>query len=98
MVMFRRKDKDKEEKGKKGEKRNQDWFYADYLLKNLEALDEYTNHYLIVADKSMVMKGHCFTNLSKVLNVLAQKGWRLVDYQITGVTNILIGHAILEKE
>ena len=83
---------------KKGKGKNHDWYYADYLLKNLEKLDEYTDHYLIVADYSQLLKGHCFNNLSKVLNVLAKKGWRLVDYKIAGVTNILIGHAILEKE
>lgn len=92
--MFRKKDKEKEEKKEKFV----DWFYAEDLLKNPEKIDEYTNHYLIVVDKSMILKGHGFANLSKVLNVLAERGWRLVDYEIAGITNVLIGHAILEKE
>ena len=94
MVMFKKKGKEEEEKKEK----SKEWFYAKDLLKKPEKIDKYTNHYLVVVDHSMIMKGHGFSNLSKVLHVLAERGWRLVDYEIAGVTNVLIGHAILERE
>jgi len=92
--MFRRKGKDEDE-----EKEDQKaWFYASYILKNPEEIDGYPGRYLIVADNSMILKGHCFTNMPRALNLLAEKGWRLVSYELAGVTNVLIGHAILEKQ
>jgi len=92
--VFKRKGKDEDDK----KETSKAWFYAADIVKNPEEIDDYPHRYLVVADHSLIMRGHCFDNMPKALNLLAEQGWRIVDYEMGAATSVIIGHAILERD
>ena len=66
---------------------------AKKIVKNPEIVDNYEGKYLLVWDSSLV--GGEYKNFEKAINILADKGWKLIQIEAMSKINAL--YAVLEK-